>query len=410
MGTRQYIGARYVPKFADPIEWDNTRGYEALVIVTHLNTSYTSKKPVPVGIEINNSEYWVATGNYNAQVAQYVAEVQQLAEDYEALTKKKHINRGRAKAFWKSGTDCSVGVYETNMTGFRYMGRDYVSNDDVYIPHADRTLNEHLYVRQIDTAVTSLNLECWQAIFGIVDSTDPGYYKPVIVPIMQVLSVSDNTLTVGKTKEGTDGVSLTGGIVDNIAGRDVLIVTKNKRIAGEVQKVTAYSGSTVTIDDATSMAEGDYILIAPEETGKYVYFVSHYIDEAEWRNREDDGVNAFIRGVASTEATFSDVKGETGYDYYLQNLISPLATGVIVSASLAFSTSGAGRVILNIGADYNHRKNWGAIYKHADPATISFVIPQTWVAFNYIRRINISAVAALDPSTYSLYPWGWVEP
>lgn len=64
---RQYIGARYVPKFADPIEWDNLRSYEAMEIVTYLGTSYTSKKPVPVGVELNNSEYWVVTGNYNAQ-------------------------------------------------------------------------------------------------------------------------------------------------------------------------------------------------------------------------------------------------------------------------------------------------------------------------------------------------------
>ena len=28
MGTRQYIGARYVPAFADPIQWDNKRIYE----------------------------------------------------------------------------------------------------------------------------------------------------------------------------------------------------------------------------------------------------------------------------------------------------------------------------------------------------------------------------------------------
>ena len=71
MSTRQYVGARYVPKFSDPITWDKNRGYEALEIVTYLGTSYTSKKPVPVGTEIDNEEFWVVTGNYNAQVEQY---------------------------------------------------------------------------------------------------------------------------------------------------------------------------------------------------------------------------------------------------------------------------------------------------------------------------------------------------
>lgn len=81
MATRQYIGARYVPKFADPITWNKDRTYEALTIVTYLNDSYTSKKPVPLGVDITNGEYWVLTGNYNSQVAQYRKEVEQLSGD-----------------------------------------------------------------------------------------------------------------------------------------------------------------------------------------------------------------------------------------------------------------------------------------------------------------------------------------
>lgn len=74
--VNRYIGARYVPIFADPIEWDNTRTYEPLTIVTRQGASYTSKQAVPVGIDITNSDYWVATGNYNAQVESYRQEVQ----------------------------------------------------------------------------------------------------------------------------------------------------------------------------------------------------------------------------------------------------------------------------------------------------------------------------------------------
>lgn len=85
MPTRQYVGARYVPKFANPIEWNSNRSYEALEIVTYLNNSYTSKKPVPVGTDITNGEYWVVTGNYNAQVEQYRQEVEAYAEKAEGL-------------------------------------------------------------------------------------------------------------------------------------------------------------------------------------------------------------------------------------------------------------------------------------------------------------------------------------
>lgn len=75
MAVTQYIGARYVPLFADPIEWSSTKSYEPLTIVTHQGASYTSKQAVPVGIDIANTDYWVLTGNYNAQVEQYRQEV-----------------------------------------------------------------------------------------------------------------------------------------------------------------------------------------------------------------------------------------------------------------------------------------------------------------------------------------------
>lgn len=86
MAIRNYVGARYVPKFADPIGWQSNTSYEAMVIVTYNNSSYTSKIPVPatVGNPAENSKYWVLTGNYNAQVEEYrqaTADAQEHARD-----------------------------------------------------------------------------------------------------------------------------------------------------------------------------------------------------------------------------------------------------------------------------------------------------------------------------------------
>ena len=75
MATTQYIGARYVPLFAEPVEWDKTKQYEPLTIVTNSGNSYTSRQFVPTGIEITNEEFWALTGNYNAQIEQYRNEV-----------------------------------------------------------------------------------------------------------------------------------------------------------------------------------------------------------------------------------------------------------------------------------------------------------------------------------------------
>lgn len=88
--VRQYIGARYVPLFADPAEWDNTKTYEPLTIVLHKGNSYTSRQYVPTGIDINNNEYWALTGNYNAQVEAYRKEAQNALN--KATTNETNIN------------------------------------------------------------------------------------------------------------------------------------------------------------------------------------------------------------------------------------------------------------------------------------------------------------------------------
>lgn len=75
----QYIGMRYVPKFADPFEWDGAKAYENLIIVTYNNESYTSRCPVPPGIDITNTRYWAKTGAYNAQVEQLKGSVEDLS-------------------------------------------------------------------------------------------------------------------------------------------------------------------------------------------------------------------------------------------------------------------------------------------------------------------------------------------
>lgn len=72
-----YIGARYIPIFADPIEWNSKTTYEPLTIVTYKGDSYTSKTFVPTGIDITDTDYWAKTAGYNAQVEQYREEVKQ---------------------------------------------------------------------------------------------------------------------------------------------------------------------------------------------------------------------------------------------------------------------------------------------------------------------------------------------
>lgn len=88
MSTRQYIGARYVPKFFDwdgSPEWRSGVAYEALTIVTRNGNSYTSKIPVPsnIGAPESNPTYWVATGLYNEQIESIRQLTQGVADNLE---------------------------------------------------------------------------------------------------------------------------------------------------------------------------------------------------------------------------------------------------------------------------------------------------------------------------------------
>lgn len=72
-GKNIYKGHRYVPLIVGV--WDKNKEYEGLTVVIWRGNSYTSKRYVPVGVDINNETYWVMTGNYNAQIEQYRKEV-----------------------------------------------------------------------------------------------------------------------------------------------------------------------------------------------------------------------------------------------------------------------------------------------------------------------------------------------
>lgn len=77
MAVRQYIGARYVPKFyqnsLDPTssEWESNVEYEPLTWVSLPNMhTYLSKKTVPanIGSPVDNPEYWQDCGSDNAYI------------------------------------------------------------------------------------------------------------------------------------------------------------------------------------------------------------------------------------------------------------------------------------------------------------------------------------------------------
>lgn len=112
-GPSMYVGARYVPKFAEPIDWDIERGYESLTIVTYKGESYTSKCPVPPGIDIKNERYWALTGAYNAQVEEYKNQVKDLSEQVTGFASDNKEFRDKITQYDKDNAEMKNTVAST---------------------------------------------------------------------------------------------------------------------------------------------------------------------------------------------------------------------------------------------------------------------------------------------------------
>ena len=140
MAIRNYVGARYVPKFADPIGWQANTSYEAMVIVMYNNSSYTSKIPVPptVGNPAENSTYWVLTGNYNAQIEEY---------RQETADAQEHARDGICADDEENNTTASK-EYEL-YDYFWWNGKLYQAVDDI---NAGITLRDNFNVKETDIA------------------------------------------------------------------------------------------------------------------------------------------------------------------------------------------------------------------------------------------------------------------
>lgn len=113
MAVTQYIGSRYVPLFADPMEWSNDREYEPLTVVLHEGNSFTSKQFVPVGINITNEEFWAETGNYNAQVEAYRRETARVAEDLLDISNLIPANEFTSEDTVKDYIDENITLLDT---------------------------------------------------------------------------------------------------------------------------------------------------------------------------------------------------------------------------------------------------------------------------------------------------------
>lgn len=138
MSTETFKGARYIPKFYG--NWTDEIGYEAIGVVKHNAFTYISKQPVPAGVQIDNTDFWLLWADPNAQMEelrqifmQYVDTVEELsgvvgqwADELAAEIEARKLDIEKAHVFetvadMKNGDNLSVGaICHTN--GFHTSG------------------------------------------------------------------------------------------------------------------------------------------------------------------------------------------------------------------------------------------------------------------------------------------------
>ena len=164
--NRQYVGARYVPKIMG--EWNKALQYEALSVVTYKGNSFTSKVPVPANIEITNGDYWVNTGNYNAQIENYRNITEELYSKYSKSI--EYVTPEQYGAIGDGVNDDTTAIQTAINTGKPIIGRNtYLITRPLLL---DNNIRRNYYFDFSGAKIISSNdIECNLKISGMSYST-----------------------------------------------------------------------------------------------------------------------------------------------------------------------------------------------------------------------------------------------
>lgn len=164
-----YVGHRYVPKIMG--EWSNLISYEGLSIVLNEGNSYTSKKMVPIGIALTNEEFWVSTGNYNAQLESYrqlVMDNNKNLSEFKTLTQNQLINKMSRFSISPEdfeGTDTekiksALEYASLNNQNVIFSGKQYTITETIYLP-TNVSINGNY-----STVITELDIVMFATEYG----------------------------------------------------------------------------------------------------------------------------------------------------------------------------------------------------------------------------------------------------
>lgn len=369
--VRQYIGARYVPLFADPAEWDNTKTYEPLTIVLHEGNSYTSRQYVPAGVDITNTDFWALTGNYNAQIEAYRKDTQRALTLAQTNKENLLLKADSATTYSKTETDDRIATLRpvSNVLdyGVKNDGQTDVTDalnailatghNNLFFPDGVYTISDTLNVPQGSRITLSSG-----AI--IRANSDMG----TMIALSRVIDSTVSTVIGGNGQidgngHATNGIVGTGTTI-NING---IQISNCKGIALDLSHAHAAIVNNIVIVGNGSET------VAPTTIGIRTNFDSQFSNIrmwCVWKMIETRGMNLFTNIYGWAGGAFN---GSVGFDNYDNNEIDIRGENIYVDCFLTaiHSSSFANISIDNFIPMFNNPAgSTGTIYDVTADATI----------------------------------------
>lgn len=124
--TQKYVGMRYVPKVEG--EWNVNEEYENFSIVYVFDgattRSYTSKVPVPIGVQITDENYWVETGNWVGNIVNLDSRMNVMDTQLGILQTENETQQSEIETLQQSVTTIAPQV-ATNKTDISNLKNNY---------------------------------------------------------------------------------------------------------------------------------------------------------------------------------------------------------------------------------------------------------------------------------------------
>lgn len=166
--TTTFKGARYLVKFHDPIEWNASESYEAIEAVQYNAYTYISKQPVPAGVQISNTDFWLLWADPNAQMEQLRQLVSQYVDDVEGLSDDvSDLNTGLAAEIQnrEAAIAAEARAREQQIADIED-GNEFVKYDDMSV--YKRLILEQLATYEFNTEVYSCGGAAYNNVSGEV--------------------------------------------------------------------------------------------------------------------------------------------------------------------------------------------------------------------------------------------------